>query len=86
MSSFFFVGPTSVGKTFTAKKIAKDDKLKITFLDEKQAAKKGMGASVGVAQGAEEPSYMIALEYAGDLRSKEKWGIVGKGISPGAWN
>lgn len=64
-----------------AKKIAKDNKLKITVLDEKQAKKKGMGAFTGVAQGSEEPSFMIALEYTGDMKSKEKWGFVGKGIT-----
>lgn len=64
-----------------AKKIAKENKLKITILDEKQAKKKGMGAFVGVAQGSEEPSFMIALEYTGDIKSKEKWAFVGKGIT-----
>lgn len=64
-----------------AKQIAKENKLKITVLDEKQAKKKGMGAFIGVAQGSDEPSYMIALEYRGDPRSKEKWGLIGKGIT-----
>jgi leucyl aminopeptidase len=63
------------------KRIVKETKLKLTVLDEKQAAKKGMGAFVGVAQGSEEPSYMIALEYTGDAKSKEKWGLIGKGIT-----
>lgn len=65
----------------TAQKIAKDHKLKLTVLTEAQAKKKGMGAFCGVAQGSDEPSYMIALEYKGDLRSKDKWGFVGKGIT-----
>lgn len=65
----------------TAKKIARESKLKLTSLDEKQAKKKGMGAFVGVAQGSEEPSYMITLEYKGDLRTKDKWAFVGKGIT-----
>lgn len=64
-----------------AKKVAKDNKLKITVLDEKQAKRKGMGAFTGVAQGSDEPSFMIALEYTGDIKSKEKWGFVGKGIT-----
>lgn len=64
-----------------AKKLSKENKLKLSFLTEAQAKKKGMGAFVGVAQGSDEPSYMIALEYAGDYKSKEKWGIVGKGIT-----
>ncbi len=64
-----------------ARQIAKDQKLKLTVLDEKQAKKKGMGAFTGVAQGSGEPSFMIALEYKGDPKSKEKWGLVGKGIT-----
>lgn len=64
-----------------AKKIAKENKLKISVLDEKQAKKKGMGAFTGVAQGSDEPSFMIALEYTGDIKSKDKWAFVGKGIT-----
>lgn len=64
-----------------SKRIAKENKLKITVLNELQAKKKGMGAFVGVAQGSDEPSYMIALEYNGNIRTKDKWGIVGKGIT-----
>lgn len=63
------------------KKVAKENKLKVTVIDEKQAKKLGMGAFVGVAQGSDQPSYIIALDYKGDLRSKEKWGVVGKGIT-----
>lgn len=63
------------------KKLAKENKLKLTVLDEKMAKKKGMGAFVGVAQGSDEPSYMIVLEYIGDTKVKDKWGIVGKGIT-----
>lgn len=64
-----------------AKKLAKENKLKITVIDEKQAKRLGMGAFCGVAQGSEEPSFMIALEYIGNLKSKEKWGLAGKGIT-----
>jgi leucyl aminopeptidase len=64
-----------------AKKIAKESKLKITVLTESQAKRKGMGAFCGVAQGSDEPSFMIALEYQGDIRSKDKWGLIGKGIT-----
>ncbi len=64
-----------------AEKVAKENKLKITVLDEKQAKKKGMGAFVGVAQGSKEPSFMIALDYKGDIRAQDKWGLIGKGIT-----
>lgn len=63
------------------KRLSKETKLKLTVLNEVQAKRKGMGAFVGVAQGSDEPSYMIALEYTGNLRSKDKWGVVGKGIT-----
>ncbi len=64
-----------------AKKVARENKLKITILDEKQAKKLGMGGFVGVAQGSDEPSYVITLEYSGAPTNKEKWGLVGKGIT-----
>lgn len=63
------------------KNAAKDNKLKLNFVDEKQAKKMGMGAFVGVAQGSDEPSFMIALEYKGDVKTKDKWGLIGKGIT-----
>lgn len=64
-----------------AKKIAKESGLKITILDEQAAANKGMGAFCGVAQGSDEPSFMISLEYNGDPQAKDKWGLIGKGIT-----
>lgn len=64
-----------------AKQIASSNRLKITILNEKQAKKKGMGAFVGVAQGSDEPSYMIAIEYWGDPKTKQKWALCGKGIT-----
>ncbi len=76
--------PNEMTPTFflnMARKIARENKLKITVLDEKQAKKKGMGAFIGVAQGSQEPSFIIALEYNGNIRSKDKLGLVGKGIT-----
>lgn len=64
-----------------AKRVAKEAKLKITILDEKQAKRRGMGAFCGVAQGSDEPSFMIVLDLNADIRSKEKWAFVGKGIT-----
>ena len=60
---------------------AKKYKLILTVIDEVKAKKMGMGAFVGVAQGSDEPSYVLALEYKGDPKSKEKWGLIGKGIT-----
>jgi len=64
-----------------AKKVAKTHKLKLTVTSEKTAKKMGMGGFVGVSKGSDEPSFMIALEYKGDPKSKEKWGLVGKGLT-----
>lgn len=64
-----------------SKKIARENKLKLTVLTEAQAAKKGMGAFTAVAKGSDEPSYFIALEYTGAPGKKEKWGFVGKGVT-----
>ncbi|MDD2823361.1 MAG: leucyl aminopeptidase [Candidatus Daviesbacteria bacterium] len=65
----------------TAKKIAHDFKLKITVIDEKMAQKKGMGAFAAVAKGSDEPSFVVALEYTGNARSKDKYGLIGKGLT-----
>lgn len=62
------------------KKVAKENKMRLSIIDEKQAKKLGMGGFVGVAQGSQEPSYILALEYQGG-NNKEKWGLVGKGIT-----
>lgn len=62
-------------------KIAKENKLKLTIVDEKKAKRIGLGAFVGVAQGSDEPSFLIALDYKGNLRLKDKWAIVGKGVT-----
>ncbi len=63
-----------------AKKLARTYKFSIEVYDEKEAAKKGMGAFVGIAQGSHQPSYMLALKY---IYKKEALtlGVVGKGIT-----
>lgn len=64
-----------------AKKVAREHKLKITVIDEKMASKKGMGAFSSVAKGSDEPSFIVTLEYLGNPRSKDKYGLVGKGLT-----
>lgn len=64
-----------------SKKIAKENKLKITIINEAQAKKMGMAGFTSVAKGSDEPSFVVVLEYLGDKRSKEKWGLIGKGIT-----
>ncbi len=71
MTPTYFVG--------MAKKIAKE--LKVTVINERAAAKMGMGGFTSVAKGSDEPSFIVALEYTGDRRSKEKWGLIGKGLT-----
>lgn len=68
-----------------AKLLAREQRLKISVINEADAKKMGMGGFVGVAQGSDEPSYMIVLEYQGHPASAKasasKWGLVGKGIT-----
>ena len=64
-----------------ARRVAKENKLKIAVLTEAQAKRKGMGAFTAVSAGSDEPSFMIALEYSGKPSSKEKIAFVGKGVT-----
>ena len=61
-----------------AKKIARINGLKFTVLDPKKA---GMEALWAVAKGSNQPPRLVALEYRGDPRSKEKIALIGKGIT-----
>ena len=47
----------------------------------KTAAKLGMGAYLGVAQGSQEPPQFIHLTYAPRRRARRKVAIIGKGIT-----
>ncbi len=62
-----------------ARKLAKDYKFGIEVINEQEAKDKGMGAFVGIAQGSDEPSYMVVLKYRGGGR--QNLGICGKGIT-----
>ena len=63
-----------------ARKISRTYKLSIEVYDEKEAAKKGMGAFVGIARGSHQPSYMVALKY-NYRKDVPTLGVVGKGIT-----
>ncbi len=63
-----------------ARSIAKTSNLGIEIYDEKQAARAGMGAFVGIAKGSHEPSYMLALKYL-YKKGAPTLGVVGKGIT-----
>lgn len=63
-----------------AKKIAFKYHLGIEILDEKEAAKRGMGAFVGISKGSAESSYILALKYTANKKASTL-GVVGKGIT-----
>ena len=63
-----------------AKKIARDYKLQIEVIDEKEAVRRGMGAFAGIAQGSHQPSFMLVLKYIYN-KTAETLGVVGKGIT-----
>ncbi len=71
--------PARLAQEATA--LAKGGKLKVTVLDEKEIAEKGLHLLKAVGQGSETPPRLIVIEYAGDRASPEKTGIVGKGIT-----
>lgn len=65
-----------------ARKIALDLDLEIEVLDEKKAKQKGMSAFCAIAQGSEEPSYMVSLKYSPNERAnKNVLALVGKGVT-----
>jgi len=64
-----------------AKKIAKNKKVQLKVLSLQDAIKLKMGAFAAVAKGSKEPAKMIILEYKGSPKNKEKYAIVGKGIT-----
>jgi leucyl aminopeptidase len=60
--------------------------IKVTVLDDKQIAKLGMGAILGVGQGSDRKPRMVIMEWAGGKKSKAKNGqnpvaLVGKGVT-----
>jgi leucyl aminopeptidase len=61
-----------------SEKIARINKLKFTLLNPKTA---GMEALWSVARGSSEPPKLVALEYRGDPKTKEKIALIGKGIT-----
>ncbi|KAF0132680.1 MAG: leucyl aminopeptidase, partial [Candidatus Saganbacteria bacterium] len=68
--------PTAFAKL--AQGIAKVNKLKFTLLDPESA---GMECLMAVAKGSNEPPKLVAIEYIGNPKSKEKIALIGKGIT-----
>jgi leucyl aminopeptidase len=62
-------------------KQAKNSKLKVQVLNEKQIAALKMGSFLAVAQGSEQAPRMIVLEYKGGSPKQAPIGLVGKGIT-----
>ncbi len=65
-----------------AKKLGKEQNLKVKVLDEKQMQDLGMGSLLSVSKGSDEPAKLIIMEYNG---SKKKQAppvvLVGKGLT-----
>ena len=64
-----------------AEALAQEYELDIEVIDEWTAAEMEMGGLLGVGQGSANPPRMIVLHYEGDPDSKEKLGLIGKGIT-----
>lgn len=66
---------------YYAEEMARELELDIEVLDEWSLAEENMGGILGVGQGSINPPRMIVIHYDGDPSSKEKWGLIGKGIT-----
>ncbi|WP_374260384.1 leucyl aminopeptidase [Zoogloea sp.] len=65
----------------TAKKLAKDHKIKVEVLEKGDMEKLGMGALLSVARGSHEPPKFIVLQYKGGKPKDKPVVLVGKGIT-----
>ena len=64
-----------------AKKLGKQFGFKVEVFDRKRIEKIGMGSFLAVAQGSDEPSRFIVIQYHGAARTKAPLVLVGKGIT-----
>jgi leucyl aminopeptidase len=64
-----------------AKDLAKQHKLKVTVLEEKDMEKLGMFSLLSVSRGSREPAKLITLEYNGGDKKQKPVVLVGKGIT-----
>lgn len=60
---------------------AKNKKLSVDVLDEKQMKALGMGSLLSVAAGSEQPAKLIVFEYKGGNKKDAPIALVGKGIT-----
>ena len=59
----------------------KNDKLKVSILEEKQMRELGMGSLLSVSAGSDQPAKLIVMEYSGGKKSAKPQVLVGKGIT-----
>jgi len=67
--------------TEQAQAAAKESGLTCKVLGQKELAKEGCGALLGVAQGSEREPQMIILEHNGGTKGKAPVALVGKGVT-----
>ena len=65
----------------TARKLAKDHKVKVEVLDRDDMEKLGMGSLLSVARGSHEPPKFIILQYKGGKAKDKPVVLVGKGVT-----
>lgn len=63
-----------------ATRVAEQNNLQITILEQNDLEREGMGALLSVAQGSTEPPKLIVMKYTGDPQA-ETIAFVGKGIT-----
>lgn len=61
--------------------MAKNYKLKVTVLEQKDMKKLGMGSLLSVAQGSRQAAKLITLEYWGQNKREKPFILVGKGVT-----
>jgi leucyl aminopeptidase len=74
-----YVTPITLAET--AEAIAHEHGLAIEILEREDCEKLGMGAFLGVAQGADLPPKFIHLTYTPDGKPRRKLAIIGKGLT-----
>jgi leucyl aminopeptidase len=64
-----------------ARRLSKSAGMRVTIIDEKEMAKKGLDLIKAVGQGSATPPRLIFIEYQGDRYTKKRTALVGKGIT-----
>jgi len=74
--------PNALGPDDFARRATELEKLgvEVEVLDEKQLAKIGMGALLGVGQGSERPSRVAIMRWNGAKKSEKPVAFIGKGV------